>query len=127
MEGLLVQPLRVEKQAVHDHTTKKAMDVIADASYLSGIGEIAAAEYARSHVNSVILRHEQEQSGRVSLVFLRDAGYDIHEAPKAWWLLAPKKPGPMIDTPLPERAAYLYQTIGTTWRSTSSTNVTASE
>ena len=117
----------IEKQAVHDHTTKKAMDVIADASYLSGIGEIAAAEYARSHVNSVILRHEQEQSGRVSLVFLRDAGYDIHEAPKAWWLLAPKKPGPMIDTPLPERAAYLYQTIGTTWRSTSSTNVTASE
>jgi hypothetical protein len=95
------------------------------AFFVPGLG--LATVLANYKVEAAILRHAEEQSGRVSLVFLHDAGYDISEAPNAWWLLAPKKPQDMIDTPLPERAAYLYQTIGTTWRSTPSTNLAASQ
>jgi len=120
----------LEKQTFRGIPAKQKMTAAEIAGAAGGFfvpGLSLATDLANNRAAAIILRHTEEQSGRVSLVFLRDAGYDIHEAPKAWWLLAPKKPGPMIDTPLPERAAYLYQTIGTTWRSTSSTNVTASE
>jgi hypothetical protein len=57
----------------------------------------------------------EEQSGRVAIGLLHDAGYDIDQAPVAWWLLADKKPAPILDTPLPHRAAYIYQTLGENW------------
>jgi hypothetical protein len=57
----------------------------------------------------------EEQSGRVSLGLLQDAGYDIDQAPVAWWLLASKKPEPVSDISTPERAAYLYRMLGETW------------
>ena len=93
--------------------------------FVPGLG--LATDIANNRAAAIILRHTEEQSGRVSLVFLRNAGYDISEAPLAWWLLAPNKSQPMINTPLPYRAAYLYQTIGTAWRSTSSANAAASQ
>jgi hypothetical protein len=98
---------------------------ITAAQIASAAGEIfvpglsLATSIVNSRVAASIYRHAIEQSGRVSLTFLHDAGYDIHEAPKAWWLLAPKKPKDMVETPLPERAAYLYATLGQTWRTTS--------
>jgi len=57
-----------------------------------------------------------EQSGRVSLDLLHDAGYDIRQAPIAHWLLAAKKTTPIEQIPMPPRAATLYMTLGTTWR-----------
>jgi hypothetical protein len=57
-----------------------------------------------------------EQSGRVSLDLLAAAGYDIHQAPLAWWLLGSAKQKPVLDIPLPERAAYLYRMLGEEWR-----------
>jgi hypothetical protein len=75
-----------------------------------------AANYGAA---STIGRHIEEQSGRVSLNLLHDAGYDIYEAPKAWWLLAPKKPKDISEIHLPERAAYLYSFIGETWHNQS--------
>jgi len=69
------------------------------------------AEGARSAANS----KEQEQSGRVSLGLLHDAGYDIDQAPVAWWLLAPKEPKPTNEVPLPDRAANLYRVLGEVW------------
>lgn len=72
-----------------------------------------AANYGAA---STIGRHIEEQSGRVSLNLLHDAGYDIYEAPKAWWLLAPKKPKDISEIKLPEHAAYLYSFLGETWR-----------
>lgn len=57
----------------------------------------------------------EEQSGRVSLGLLRDAGYDINQAPVAWWLLAANKPEPTSRILLPERAAYIYRAIGENW------------
>jgi hypothetical protein len=56
----------------------------------------------------------EDQSGRVSLGLLHDAGYDLDQAPIAWWLLASKKP--ILRTPMPHRAAYLYRALGENWQ-----------
>lgn len=57
----------------------------------------------------------QERSGRVSLGLLYGAGYDIDQAPIAWWLLASKDPKPIAEIRLPDHAAYLYRILGETW------------
>ena len=67
----------------------------------------------QKHVQNLQL----EQSGRVSLDLLHDAGYDIAQAPLAWWTLASKTPKPLEQIPLPPRAATLYMALGTTWHS----------
>jgi hypothetical protein len=61
-------------------------------------------------------RHAEEQSGRVSLMLLRQAGYDITEAPKVWWMLASLNPKPVTEISMPYRARYLYHILATTWR-----------
>jgi len=81
-----------------------------------GLGLIAApTELALMGVAIKDERLREEQSGRVSLTLLHDAGYDIRQAPLAWWLLAPRKPKDIADIPLPRRAGYLYQFLGETW------------
>ena len=77
---------------------------------LAGVG-------ANSAIRKRIQRHNEEQSGRVSLGLLMDANYDIYQAPLAWWLLAPKLPKNLSEIDTPDRARYLYWTLGTTWRS----------
>jgi hypothetical protein len=62
-----------------------------------------------------ILMKEMEQRDRVSLALLHDAGYDIVQAPMAWWLLAPGKQKSLTEINLPKRAAYLYSILGETW------------
>jgi hypothetical protein len=61
------------------------------------------------------LEGTHEHSGRVSLCLLHDAGYDIYQAPIAWWLLASKDPKPIAEIRLPDHAAYLYRILGETW------------
>jgi hypothetical protein len=61
------------------------------------------------------LSHAQEQSGRESLGLLADAGYDLREAPLAWWLLASKDPQPVEKIPIPLRSINLYKEIGLSW------------
>jgi hypothetical protein len=56
------------------------------------------------------------QSGRVSLCLLHDAGYNITQAPLAWWLLAGKKDKPLDQVKLPIRAETLYDSLGFSWR-----------
>ncbi|MEO6805582.1 MAG: hypothetical protein ABI286_11160 [Edaphobacter sp.] len=65
------------------------------------------------------------QSGRVSLGLLHDAGYDINQAPIAWWLLATNSADKLPSTPLPHRAANLYKALGTTWRNYSEDTTSA--
>jgi len=66
------------------------------------------------------------QSGRVSLGLLHDAGYDINQAPITWWILAKDSHGDLATTSLPPRAANLYRALGTTWRNyPDTTNVPA--
>ena len=62
-----------------------------------------------------ILMTEMEQRSRVSLTLLHDAGYDIDQAPIAWWLLAPGKQRPLSEIEIPDRAGYLYRILGEAW------------
>jgi len=64
-----------------------------------------------------LMVHNMEQSGRVSLMLLHDAGYEIDEAPVAWWLLASRKPKGLEETSMPPRAEYLYKVLGENWHS----------
>jgi len=66
---------------------------------------------------SAVLRKDERQSGRVSVGLMHDAGYDISQAPMAWWLLESKKPKPVTRIAMPDRAAYLYQILGEVWES----------
>jgi len=60
-------------------------------------------------------RKMEHQAERVSLGLLHDAGYQVDEAPRAWWLLATKKQKTLADAVLPEPTAYLYRILGETW------------
>ncbi|HVT98764.1 MAG TPA: DUF5666 domain-containing protein [Acidobacteriaceae bacterium] len=64
------------------------------------------------------IHRDQRQSARVSLDLMHDAGYDVDEAPKAWWLLDSRKPQPLEEIAMPDRAAYLYRVLGEVWGGT---------
>lgn len=74
------------------------------------VGE--AADIGAQEIQTKML----QQSARVSLGLLHDAGYDIDQAPLAWWLLAPNKPEPIAKILLPERAGYVYRALGENWQ-----------
>ena len=57
----------------------------------------------------------QQQRERVSLSLMRDAGFDLVEAPKAWWLLSQSKPKDLSGSDPPASALYLYGQIASTW------------
>jgi hypothetical protein len=112
----------LEKQAFNLQSAEKKLLVAEIAGFAGGafVPGLAAGTLLGTGMStqSIILR-SQHQSGRVSLCLLHDAGYDVHEAPRAWWLLASKKPrdpATLADIKMPERAAYLYYVLGTTWR-----------
>ena len=65
---------------------------------------------------SIALHRQQEQSTRTALIWMQDAGYDIHEAPRAWWTLADKKHKPLSEVDMPYRTQYAYQMLGTAYR-----------
>ena len=101
------------------------------AGALIGVGEgvfdpIGGAVNAASYV--YVLSHKKaffcvstpaqlEQSSRVSLSLMHDAGYDIDAAPLAWWLLADEKSKGLDKTSLPFLSEYLYKFLGETWHS----------
>jgi hypothetical protein len=66
------------------------------------------------------------QSGRVSLGLLHDAGYDINQAPIAWWILAKGSANDLSVTTMPNRSANLYRSLSSTWRSYSELQSSAS-
>lgn len=68
-----------------------------------------------------IYSHQIQQSGRVSLGLLHDAGYDLTEAPLAWWTIAAKHPDDPTATEPPDRSLNLYRTIGAVWHNYSET------
>jgi predicted Zn-dependent protease len=64
---------------------------------------------------AVIIRLTEEQSGRVSLSLLHDAGYDITQAPLTWWILSSKPNRDIADAAIPHRATYLYEFLSANW------------
>ena len=107
----------LEKQTLRAIPTSQAMTAtdIAGAAAEAVVPGAAAVSLGTFATRSVMERHRLEQSGRVSLALLSDAGYDIAEAPRAWWLLSSKKPKEIANIPVPERAAYLYGIIAVAW------------
>lgn len=65
--------------------------------------------------SSVQARAYLRQRERVSLSLLNDAGFDLLEAPKAWWLLSQKKPKDVAGTKPPARALSMYGLLRTIW------------
>ena len=106
----------LEKQALRNLADSQKMLLAQTASL--GVPSLGVATaLANNRIGAHVLSTELEQSGRVSLFLLHDAGYDLLEAPGAWWLLASDKPKDLSAVPLPSRSANLYMNLGTTWRS----------
>ena len=116
----------LEKQAYRalprDIALSAALDGAAVAGwFVPGLGVASliegSAQSSEFLAQSEIFKQAEDQSGRVSLGLLQDAGYDITQAPQAWWLLSAKKTKPLADIPLPRRATGLYRMLGTVWHS----------
>lgn len=112
----------LEKQSLRLQPSLRNLAVAGVAADVGGffVPGLGLAAIGTSGTAAVMQRHARQQSGRVSLSLLSDAGYDIHQAPLAWWLLSSKKPKDPADISLPSRAAYLYQTIAATTNHTPS-------
>jgi hypothetical protein len=96
---------------------------IAGGLFVPGLG--FAGPIQAGTAETVMKRRDEEQSGRVSLVLLRQAGYDMAEAPKTWWILGSSKEKPLDEIGVPYRAKYLYRMLGTTWRQSVSDSLAA--
>ncbi|CAN5586216.1 hypothetical protein BH10ACI4_BH10ACI4_08940 [soil metagenome] len=108
----------LEKQTFLAAPTYQALSATNVAATVGGLfipGLGLASAVATGTTASAMQRHALEQSGRVSLTLLSDAGYDIREAPRTWWLLKSMKTKELADIPLPRRATYLYDMLATTW------------
>ncbi len=103
----------LEKQRLRDAVKKRLLT----AGEIGGVGWLAPSLFAADKKDD-LERAESEQRVRVSLALMHDAGYNLAEAPKTWWLLAAKKPKPLTDIEIPNEAIYAYIVIGSTWRYT---------
>ena len=106
----------LEKQllrALPGRKKREGAQLASDAAgiFVPGLGLAVLA--ANAAVTADQKRHFEDESGRVSLYLLHDAGYDVFEAPLAWLrlelLLAPD------GARLPHRAEYLYKMLGEEW------------
>ena len=107
----------LEKQTFRAQSGHKKMIAAEVASgVLTGYYIFGTATVITASVAHEDKRNAEDQSGRVSLGLLHDAGYDIDQAPIAWWLLATDTAEILPSNPLPSRAANLYKSLGSTWR-----------
>jgi predicted Zn-dependent protease len=81
------QPLNLKNEG----NRMDAAEVIGTGVGLIIPGAGVASEIVLGSAASRLQRQRQEQSGRVGLALMKDAGYDISQAPLAWWLAAPKE------------------------------------
>jgi hypothetical protein len=92
-------------------------NLVATAAGLFILGVGTAASIATYSAEKKIETDLHNQSGRVSLGLLHDAGYDINQAPIAWWILSKGSAGDLSGTSMPPRSANLFLSISSTWRS----------
>lgn len=78
--------------------------------------------YGAGISDTEIMTKEMEQITRVSLMLLHDAGYDIDQAPLAWWLLASEDQKPISEIVPPAPTLYLYQVLGEIWHNPAAGN-----
>ena len=109
----MAQILEKDDVRIHaGHDVVVAADIIGTATGIgAGIAADVVGNAIKDHISFGLAR-----SGRVSLCLLHDAGYDIHQAPLAWWHLADKKGKPLDQIDLPARAEKLYESLALAWR-----------
>ena len=124
LAALLAEPIAtlLERQVYRIRNTLRILSaggLASDAAtFIPGVGGLAAwagSEAFGTGEAAVILK-EMAQAARVSLDLTHDAGFDVRQAPLAWWLLASRTRKPITDIYLPWESATLYQTIGKVWR-----------
>lgn len=107
----------LEKQSYRLLPASTTLAVVNGASFVGGflvpgLGLGSGATVLASHKINV---DQLNQSGRVSLGLMHDAGYDITQAPLAWWTLATKPSKAFTHTSLPARSKNLYKALGLVW------------
>jgi len=114
LAAILADSMAVEMESQDDRmlrgirpTGKQAAEEIA----LGGLGTLALNNYTEYQGTP----EEHQQSARVSLSLMHDAGYDLAEAPIAWWRLATSNGASPAETPLPRQSLNLYRDLSTTW------------
>ena len=112
----------IEKQDYHTQSAARALlpDAVMNAALNAKSSAAQLAGIASDNSENASNR-PLNQSSRVSLGLMHDAGYDVNQAPIAWWLLSRKKVAPLDEMPMSHRAAYLYQILGQTWSSVPTT------
>ena len=102
------------------HATLRTASILSAAASAAPVGVLAIPLTAGGSIgagaNRRLYTTEMQQSGRVSLWLLHDAGYDVKQAPLAWWQLSSAKAKPLAQIELPPRTLDLYEQLGTTWR-----------
>jgi hypothetical protein len=73
----------------------------------AGLG-VAGAEVGVGISALKRMHRNQEQRARVSLALMQEAGFDVTEAPKAWWILSLKDGKDMSRSNPPENVQYMY-------------------
>lgn len=110
----------LEKQRFRLQATVKALTTANLAELALGLlpTPVAIAGWGGAEVLSIdgseALRRETEQSQRVSLTLMHDAGFDITQAPLAWWLVAAGKK-PIAQTRPPRAVPNLYHVLQAVW------------
>ena len=81
--------------------------IVPGASIVTGIAGYGSAK--------TVKRHGVEQSDRVALALMHDAGFDLGQAPLAWWTLAERSGQTLAETGLPERTTDDYGILARVW------------
>ncbi|MGA8530487.1 MAG: hypothetical protein WB622_12290, partial [Acidobacteriaceae bacterium] len=86
-------------------------------------GEVMAIGGTETLAANMLVEHhrfakEQRQSARVSLSLMHDAGYDVAQAPIAWWRISEGTEKSLAETSLPRQSVNLYRDLSTTWSTT---------
>ncbi|HEU4635314.1 MAG TPA: hypothetical protein VFS41_04000 [Edaphobacter sp.] len=108
----------LEKQGYRLNPAVTTMTAVNTATVIGGlfVPGLGLTPFATGAAGKSIQTDLENQSGRVSLGLLHDAGYDLEQAPIAWWILASKPSHDWKKTKLPPRASNLYRTIGLVWK-----------
>ena len=102
------------------HHMYETAALLSSAAMASPIGLLAlplglSGQMSATGANEHLQSREVDQSGRVSLWLLHDAGYDLEQAPLAWWSLWSKDAKPLEQVSLSPQTRNLYRQLGTTW------------
>lgn len=84
------------------------------ATFFLSTGPGVAVWATAHHIEHSTLLRLEGQTDRVSSELLSDAGYDVREAPIAWWKLNSKHPDELWLTEPPEKSGYLFGVLAVT-------------